>query len=101
YDNDVDIKSWLRNGDATSKKSFDFGNAWRTERHSGMADQIKDRRADHNRHHTEFELKHNAGTTHANEAHDFSKRHVPNYEKRGELGFDDSKPAHRGKWLKE
>jgi len=29
YDNDVSTKSWLRNGDATSKPQFDQGNAWR------------------------------------------------------------------------
>jgi len=29
YDNDVSTKSWLRNGDATSKPAFDQGNAWR------------------------------------------------------------------------
>src|SRR5262245_32055093 len=59
YDNDVDKKSWLQSGDATAKPSFDRGNAWRTERHSGMADQIKDRPVDHNRHHSEFTLRHN------------------------------------------
>jgi hypothetical protein len=30
YDNDVKKSSWLQNGDATTKKSFDRGNAWRT-----------------------------------------------------------------------
>jgi hypothetical protein len=29
YDNDVSADSWLRNGDATTKASFDRGNAWR------------------------------------------------------------------------
>jgi hypothetical protein len=43
----------------------------------------KDYTADHNRHFSEFELHHNAGTTHAQEAHDYSRRHVAQYEKRG------------------
>jgi hypothetical protein len=29
--------------------------------------------------------------THTTEAHDFSKRHVPSYERRGELGLDRPK----------
>ncbi len=32
YDNDVKLSSWLRNGDATTKPSFDKGNAWRKGR---------------------------------------------------------------------
>jgi hypothetical protein len=41
--------------------------------------------------------------THEQQAytHDFSKRHVPQYEKRGELGYKDSAPKHTGGWLKE
>jgi hypothetical protein len=89
YDNDVSIKSWLRNGDATSKPSFDFGGAYRKD----MRSQIKDRPVDHNRHHSEFE-RHNSNDsmTHDQMAHDYSKRHVPTYEKRGELGGDNSQP---------
>jgi hypothetical protein len=76
---------WVRGRgeDATGKPSFDRSNAYRTDRDTGMASQVKDREVDHNRHHTEFELHHNAGTTHAPEAHDYSKRHVPSYERRG------------------
>ena len=59
-----------------------------------MADQIKDRSADHNRHWTEFERSHNAGRTAMPEAHNFSQRHVPSYERRNELGFKDSTPEH-------
>jgi hypothetical protein len=80
YDNDT--SGWVRgapngqsptgnNGTATRLPNFDKGNAYRTARHSGMADQIKDRRVDHNRHHTEFELRHNAGMTHAPEDYNF------------------------------
>jgi hypothetical protein len=29
YDDDVSLSSWLRNGNATTKPSFDKGNAWR------------------------------------------------------------------------
>jgi hypothetical protein len=29
YDNDVSKKSWLQNGDVTTKPGFDKGNAWR------------------------------------------------------------------------
>jgi hypothetical protein len=84
------------NEDATCKPFFDKGNAWRTDRKTGMRDQIKDYSADHNRHHTEFEHKHNAGVTHTTEAHDFSKRHVPSYERRGELGLNrHSEPKSR------
>jgi hypothetical protein len=104
YDNDA--TGWVRgcrsgepsthNEDATSKPGFDFGGAWRTDRKTGMRDQIKDYHADHNRHHTEFEHKHNAGVTHTTEAHDFSKRHVPSYERRGELGLNrHSEPKSR------
>ena len=32
YDNDVSADSWLRNGDATTKPSFDRGNSWRKGR---------------------------------------------------------------------
>src|SRR5262249_32669644 len=39
YLTDVDINSWLRNGRAESKPSYDKGGAHRTDRHSGMADQ--------------------------------------------------------------
>jgi len=104
YDNDA--TGWVRgcrsgeptchNEDATVKPFFDKGNAWRTDRDTGMRDQIKDYHADHTRHHSEFELRHNAGTTHATEAHDFSKRHVPSYERRGELGLGpNSEPKPR------
>ena len=104
YDNDS--AGWVRgcrsgeptchNEDATVKPFFDKGNAWRTDRDTGMRDQIKDYHADHTRHHSEFELRHNAGTTHATEAHDFSKRHVPSYERRGELGLGpNSEPKPR------
>jgi hypothetical protein len=97
YDNRVNINSWLRNGDATSKPSFDFGNSWRTARHSGMADQIKDRPQDHNRHHSEFTLRHNAGETAEQQAWDPNKRHIPHWERKGERGIDNSDlPKHRG-----
>lgn len=100
YNNDVKISDWKRNGRAESKPSYDDKNVWRGHE---LRDQIKDRHADHNRHHSEFEIHHNAGTTHAQGAydHDFSKRHVPNYEKKGELGFKDSAPKHKGPWLKD
>jgi hypothetical protein len=109
YDNDA--RGWVRgapngqmptghNEDATRLGNFDRGNAYRTDRDSGMADQIKDRAGDHNRHHTEFELRHNAGMTHAFEAHDYFKRHVPQYDRRGELGLyrpdSHSKPRRQG-----
>ena len=29
YGNDVPVSSWLRDGNATTKPSFDKGNAWR------------------------------------------------------------------------
>ena len=29
YDNDVSKRSWLQNGDATTRPNFDFGNSWR------------------------------------------------------------------------
>jgi hypothetical protein len=29
YDNDVSKRSWLQNGDATSRPGFERGNAWR------------------------------------------------------------------------
>jgi hypothetical protein len=80
------------------KPFFDKGNAWRTDRQSGMADQIKDYSdADHNRHHTEFERKHNAGMTHDPMVHDEGKRRVPGYERRLEYGLDqpDSNPKPR------
>lgn len=32
YDNDVPLSGWLRNGDATTKPSFDKGNAWRKQK---------------------------------------------------------------------
>jgi hypothetical protein len=88
YDNDVGEK-WTR-GFGDPYPHFDRGNSWRTDRDTGMRDQIKDRPADHNRHWTEFTLKHNAGTTHEQQAHDFSKRHIPQYERRGELGVHKS-----------
>jgi hypothetical protein len=35
------------------------------------------------------------------EGRGFAQRHVPSYEKRGELGVHhDDRPAHRGPWLK-
>ena len=71
------------------KPFYDKKNVWRGHE---LRDQIKDHRdADHNRHHTEFEHHHNAGVTHTTEAHDFSKRHVASYERRGELGLDRPK----------
>jgi hypothetical protein len=94
YDNDVPLDSWLRNGDATSKPGFDkHDNAWRSDSKGNAfgRETIKDFEADHNRHWTEFEHKHNAGTTHTTEGHDYSKRHVPQYERRGELGLDRPK----------
>jgi hypothetical protein len=100
YNNDVPIDSWLRNGNAATKPGFDkHQNAWRSESKGNTfgKETIKDYEADHNLHHSEFELKHNAGVTHSPDAHDFSKRHVPSYEKRGELGLDkpDSNPKAR------
>src|SRR5262249_33069575 len=62
YLNDVSISDWKRNGDATSKPSFDkHTNSWRSESKGNVLgrETIKDRAVDHNRHHTEFELKHN------------------------------------------
>jgi hypothetical protein len=50
------------------KPGYDRGNAYRTDRDSGMADQVKDREVDHNRHHSEFLGSHNAGAT-LQEAH--------------------------------
>jgi hypothetical protein len=102
YDNIVDERSWLRNGDATSKPSFDKSNAWRTDRDTGMRDQIKVRSADFRRHHTEFE-RHNANgsVTHDPMKHDFSKRHITEAEKRNEFGiYDSDHPKHTGPWLK-
>jgi hypothetical protein len=98
YDNDHP-NDWVRGRgeSATGKPGFDFKGAHRVDRDSGMADQIRDRAADHNRHWTEFERSHNAGRTAMPEAHDYSKRHVPQYERRGQLGGDDSKPKHT-KW---
>jgi len=97
YSNDVDISSWLRNGRADTKPGFDRGGAWRTDRDTGMRDQMKDFGADHNRHWTEHEASHNAGRTAAPEFHDYSKRHIPSYERRGELGLEkpDSAPKPR------
>jgi hypothetical protein len=95
YDNDA--TGWVRacrtgeptcnNEDATTKPFFDKGNAWRSESKGNTygRETVKDYSVDHNRHHTEFELRHNAGMTHEQQAHDFSKRHVPQYEKRGEM----------------
>ena len=101
-----DATGWVRgcksgepdcfNESGEHKPFYDKGDAWRTDRKTGMRDQIKDYHADHNRHHTEFEHKHNAGVTHTTEAHDFSKRHVPSYERRGELGLNrHSEPKSR------
>jgi hypothetical protein len=60
-----------------------------------MGNQIKDRSVDHNRHHTEFERRNaNGSVTHEQQAWDPSRRHIPTYEKRGELGGDNSKPQH-------
>jgi hypothetical protein len=72
-----------RGESAVGKPGFDSKNAYRTDRDSGMADQVKDRDVDHARHHSEFLGHHNAGATHAPEFHDYSKRHVPSYERRG------------------
>jgi hypothetical protein len=105
YDNDA--TGWVRacrsgeptchDEDATVKPFFDKGNAWRTDRRTGMRDQVKDYGAiDHANHHSEYEGRHNAGVTHAKEFHDFSQRHVPTYEKRGELGLNrHSEPKSR------
>jgi hypothetical protein len=102
YDNDVNIKSWLRSPDATSKPSFDKKGAWRTDRDTGMRGQIKDRAVDHLNHHSEYERRNaNGSVTHDQMSHDFTKRHIPTYEKKGELGLGDSEPKHRGPWLRD
>jgi hypothetical protein len=111
YNNDA--TGWVRgcrsgspdcfNESAEHKPFFDKKQAYRTDRRTGMADQIRDYdKADHWRHHSEFE-RHNANgsITHDQMAHDFSKRHIPSYERKGELGGEGSKPAHRGPWLKD
>jgi hypothetical protein len=69
----------------------------RDDKGNRRGDEIKDYRDDHNRHHTEFERRSNVGVTHDQMAHDYSKRHVPSYERRGELGLDrpDSNPKPR------
>jgi hypothetical protein len=83
YHNDVDKKSWLQSGRATDRPGFDYKNAYRTDRNTGMTDQVKDRPADHNRHWSEFQLHGKHGTTHSVDAHDRSQRHVPQYERTG------------------
>jgi hypothetical protein len=105
YDNDVSKRSWLQNGDATTKPSFDkHENAWRSPSKGNTfgEETIKVRSADFRGHHTEFE-RHNANgsVTHEQQAHDFSKRHVTEAEKRLEMGiYDSDHPKHRGPWLK-
>jgi hypothetical protein len=105
-----DCSGWVRaapngqmptgdNSDATRLPNFDRSNAWRTDRDTGMRDQIKNHRdADHRNHWTSFEKSHNAGRTAATEFHDRSRRAVPAYERKLEYGSADSAPKHRGKW---
>jgi hypothetical protein len=86
YDNDVSKRSWLQNGDATTKPSFDkHDNAWRSESKGNTfgRETTQDRAADHNKHHSEFELHGRHGMTHSNDVHDRSQRRVPSYEKQG------------------
>lgn len=91
YNNDVGQK-WTR-GYGDPYPHFDRLNVWRGHE---LRDQIKDRPADHNRHHSEFE-RHNANgsVTHEQQAHDFSKRHIPQYERKLEMGGDNSQPVRR------
>src|SRR5262249_20565409 len=98
YLNDVSISDWKRNGRAESKPVYTTEKQSRPARHSGMEQQIKAPPVDKNRHWTEFERSHNAGTTHEQQAWDPSKRHIPHYERRGERGIDDSdRVKHVGK----
>src|SRR5262249_7549903 len=102
---DVKLSDWKRNGDATTKPSFDkHPNSWRSESKGNVfgRETIKDRPVDHHKHHSEFERRHNAGVTHEQQAytHDFSARRIPDYERKGELGRADSAPKHTGPWLR-
>ena len=103
-----DASGWVRgsrsgeptcnNEDATRVEKFDKSNAWRSESKGNTfgRETIKDYRdADHLNHHSEFRLHHNAGMTHAPEAHDFSKRHIPSHERRGEYGVHRSDALRR------
>jgi hypothetical protein len=105
YDSDVSIKSWLRNGDATSKPSFDkHENSWRSESKGNTfgKETTKVRSVDFLNHHSEFERHNSNGSvTHEQQAHDFSKRHVTEAERRLEMGFKDSAPKHTGGWLRD
>jgi hypothetical protein len=108
-----DASGWVRgcksgeptcnNESAEHKPFFDKKQAYRTDRDSGMRDQQKYYAdADSNRHHSQFEHRHNAGTTHVSgEGRGFAQRHVPNYEKRLEYGYKDSAPKHTGGWLRD
>src|SRR5262245_29874809 len=106
-----DTSGWVRgcksgtptchNEDATQIGKFDHGNSWKTDRATGMRDQIKDYRdADHRNHWTEYERSHNAGRTAAREFVDYSQRHIPKYERTGSRGIENSDlPKHSaGKW---
>jgi len=106
-----DATGWVRgsksgaptcnNETAEHKPFFDRRQAYRTDRDTGMRDQIKyypD--ADSNRHWSQHEVKHNAGVTHiSGEGRAFAERHVPQYERRLEYGSKGSAPKH--KWSKE
>jgi hypothetical protein len=83
------------------KPFFDKGHAYRSPSKGNVfgRETIRDHAVDHNRHHSEFTLKHNAGVTHDPMAHDFSKRHVAQYEKRGE--HNNYTPKHTGPWMRD
>jgi hypothetical protein len=83
------------NEDATTKPGFDKKNVWRGHE---LRDQIKDYdNADHRHHHSTYERRSNVGVTHDQMAHDYSQRHIPKYERHGELSgtHSDSNPKPR------